>query len=273
MSEKITIIKPKKGFIPINFNELWEFRELFFTFVERDLKIRYKQTVLGIMWAILQPLTTMILFSFFFGKIAKIPSDGIPYPIFSYAGLLLWTYFANSVSTSSNSVISSAGLISKVYFPRLIIPLSSTMIGLFDYCIAFFILLGLMFAYKIPLSFTVILLPFILLITWMFASGIGLWFSATNVLYRDVRIVLSFIMQLWIYATPVIYPLSVAGNFRWIVILNPMTAIIETHRSIFLGQPVIPWMGLLYSTLATFIIFLSGMLYFKFIERHFADEI
>lgn len=268
-----TIIKPNTGLAALNLKELFKYRELFYTFVERDLKIRYKQTVLGVLWAILQPLTTMILFSFFFGKIAKIPSDGIPYPVFSYAGLLLWTYFSNAVSTSSNSVISSAGLISKVYFPRLIVPLSSTMIGLFDYFIAFFILLGLMFAYQIPLNFTVILLPFILLITWMFASGIGLWFSATNVLYRDVRIVLSFIMQLWIYATPVIYPLSVAGNFRWIVVLNPMTALIETHRSIFLGQPAIPWAGLLYSTLATFAIFWSGMVYFKSIERRFADEI
>jgi lipopolysaccharide transport system permease protein len=268
-----TIIQPRHGLSALNLKELIRYRELFFTFVERDFKVRYKQTVIGAAWAILQPLTTMVLFSFFFGKIAKIPSDGIPYPVFSYAGLLLWTYFSNAVNVASSSVTSNAGLISKVYFPRLIIPLSSTMVGLIDYGYALLILFGLMFAFGFFPTAWIILLPVVLLTTWMLATGVGLWLAATNVLYRDVKIIISFILQLWIYATPVIYPLSVAGNFRWIVVLNPMTGLIESHRAIFLGTPAIPWISLAYSVIAALVIFWSGMVYFKSIERRFADEI
>lgn len=268
-----TVIKPRKGLSSINLKEIIAYKELLFTFVERDFKVRYKQTLLGAAWAILQPLTTMVLFSFFFGKIAKIPSDGIPYPVFSYAGLLLWTYFSNAINVASTSVTSNAGLISKVYFPRLIIPLSSTLVGFIDYGFAFVILLLLMAYFGFVPTIGIIMLPILLFVTWLFATGVGLWLAATNVLYRDVKIIISFVLQLWIYATPVIYPLSVAGNFRWIVILNPMTGLIEAHRSIFLGVPTIPWISLLYSTLSAFVIFWSGMVYFKSIERRFADEI
>lgn len=270
---KTTIIQARHGIAALNLRELLTYRELFSTFIERDFKVRYKQTILGALWAILQPLTTMVLFSFFFGKIAKIPSDGVPYPVFSYAGLLLWTYFSNAINTASMSVTSSAGLISKVYFPRLIIPLSSTMVGFIDYGYALIIMLGLMFAFGYVPTIGILLLPLLLFVTWLFATGVGLWLSATNVLYRDVKIVTSFILQLWIYATPVIYPLSVAGSFRWIVILNPMTGLIETHRSIFLGTPAIPWASLIYSICAALLVFWGGMLYFKSIERRFADEI
>jgi len=268
-----TIIQPRHGIAALNLKELLNYRELFLTFVGRDFKVRYKQTVLGALWAILQPLTTMVLFSFFFGKIAKIPSDGIPYPVFSYAGLLLWTYFSNAIGVASSSITSNAGLISKVYFPRLIIPLSSTMVGFIDYGFALLIMLGLMVAFGFFPTLWIILLPFVLVATWLFATGVGLWLAATNVLYRDVKIIISFILQLWIYATPVIYPLSVAGNFKWIVVLNPMTGLIETHRAIFLGTPAIPWGSFIYSIIAAILVFWSGMLYFKSIERRFADEI
>jgi len=268
-----TVIQPRRGLAALNLKELIQYRELFFTFVERDFKVRYKQTIIGAAWAIIQPFTTMVLFSFFFGKLAQIPSDGMPYPVFSYAGLLLWTYFSNSISLSSGSVTGNAGLISKVYFPRLIIPLSSTLIGFIDYAVALIILLGLMVVYGILPTYGILLLPLILLITWLFATGVGLWLAATNVLFRDVKIVISFILQLWIYATPVIYPLSVAGNFKWIVVLNPMTGLIETHRSIFLGTPAIPWGSFIYSIITAILVFWSGMLYFKSIERRFADEI
>jgi len=273
MNETTIIIKPKKGLVSLNLGELYRYRELFVTLVSRDIKIRYKQTVIGGLWAILQPFTTMVLFSFFFGKIAKIPSDGIPYPIFSYAGLLLWTYFANAVSTASSSVAGNAGLIQKVYFPRPIIPLAATMVGLIDYAVALIILFGLMIGYGYVPTINIILLPVILFLTWMFAAGIGLWFSATNVLFRDVKILLGFMMQLWIYATPVIYPLSVAEQFKWIVTLNPMTGLIEAHRSLFLGTPMVSFGILLYSALVAFIVFWTGLIYFKTVEKRFADEI
>jgi len=268
-----TIIKPRSGFTSFNFKELVEYRELFFTFLERDFKVKYKQTALGALWAILQPLTTMVLFSFFFGKIAKIPSDGIPYPVFSYTGLLLWTYFSSSINIASVSITNNANLISKVYFPRLIITLSSTLSGFIDYAFALIVLVGLMIGYGFYPSWKLILLPIILFITWLFSTGVGLWLAATNVLYRDVKIIITFILQLWIYATPVIYPLSVAGKFRWVVILNPMTGLIEAHRSIFLNTPPIPWGSLTYSLIAAIVTFITGMMYFKTIERRFADEI
>ncbi len=268
-----TIIKPQKGFASLNIGEIIKYRELFITLVSRDIKVRYKQTVIGGLWAIIQPLSTMVLFSFFFGKIAKIPSDGIPYPIFSYAGLLLWTYFSGAVNTASNSIASNVGLITKVYFPRPIIPLAATMVGLIDYAIALVILIGLMTVYGYRPTVNILLLPLILFLTWMFSAGISLWFSATNVLFRDMRIILSFIMQLWIYATPVIYPLSVAGQFKWIVTLNPLTGLIEAHRSMFLGTPMVSFGILMYSALIAFIVFWTGMVYFKSVERRFADEI
>lgn len=268
-----TIIQPSQKFGLNDIKEIIKFRELFFTLVEKDFKVRYKQTVFGALWAILQPLTTMILFSFFFGKIAKIPSDGVPYPIFSYSGILLWTYFSSSIALSSSSLLSNSGLISKVYFPRLIIPLSSTIVGLIDYFIASLIIIGLIFFYKFTPNINIIFIPFILFFTWMLASGVGFWLSATNVLFRDIKFLTNFLLSLWIYATPVIYPLSVAGQFKWIVILNPMSGLIEAHRAMILGHQVINWGSLLFSVIFTIIIFISGLFYFKKIEQKFADII
>lgn len=268
---KITIIKPKKGLIPIDFKEIYKYRELLWAFIVRDIKVKYKQTVIGGLWAVLQPFLTMIVFSFFFGKIAKIPSEGVPYPIFSYSGLLLWIYFASSVSLASSSMVSGAGLISKIYFPRIILPISATLRGIADYIIAGFIVIGFMMYYKFALTFYILFLPVVLFFTWMLASGVGFWFSAFNVKYRDVRFALPFFIRLWIYATPVIYPASVAGQFEWVVKLNPMSGLIEAHRAMILGHHAVNWGMLGISILFTMIIFITGAFYFKSVERHFAD--
>lgn len=269
----VTIIKPSKKFNLKDLKEIYQFRELFFTLVERDIKVRYKQTIIGGLWAIVRPFTTMVLFSFFFGKIAKIPSDGIPYPIFSYSGLLLWTYFSSAVNSASNSLIGSAGLISKVYFPRLIIPLSSTILGLFDYVIASIFVVVFMIYFQFIPKATILLLPLVIFFTWMLAAGVGFWLSATNVLFRDIKYLVSFILQLWIYATPVIYPFSVAGKFKWLVTINPMSGLIEAHRSMMLGHQAVNYSIFAISIVLTLIIFTTGLLYFKSIERKFADVI
>jgi lipopolysaccharide transport system permease protein len=269
---KVTVIAPAKKWQFIDWRELWRYRELFLTFVERDIRVRYKQTIIGGAWAIMQPLFTMIVFSFFFGKLAKIPSEGVPYPVFSYAGLLLWTYFSTALSNSSNSLVGSSGLITKVYFPRLIIPLSASLTPLFDYAIATTVMFGLLLYFQLPIYSAILLIPIIAIITWVLATGVSLWLSALNVKYRDIKFLLGFLMQLWIYATPVIYPASVAERFRYILLINPMTGLIETHRALILGNPI-PWQGLGISVILTTLIFLGGIFYFKKVERTFADLI
>ena len=239
MKNNITIIKPRKGLIGINFTELFKFRELFWTLALKEIKVRYKQTAMGGLWAILQPLLTMIVFTVFFGTVAKMPSDGIPYAIFSYSGLLLWTYFSNSISSASQSTIANQQLISKIYFPRIIIPLSATIVGLLDYIIAFFIVFGLMYYYNFIPSFYIFLVPLVLFFTWMLSAGIGFWFSAINVKYRDVRYAIPFFIKLLIFITPVIYPISMAGKYKWILALNPMSGFIEAHRAMLLGHQAI----------------------------------
>lgn len=268
-----TIISPgsRRSFL-YNFQEIWTYRELFWTLVERDIRIRYKQTLIGGAWAILQPLMTMIVFSFFFGKLAKMPSEGVPYPIFSYAGLLLWTYFSTALNNASNSLVGNAGLITKVYFPRLIIPLSASLTPLFDYLFASSIMLILMLFYHVPLTSNLLFLPLIAILAWFLAAGVSFWFSAINVAYRDMKYVLTFVMSLWIYATPVIYPTSVADRFKIILLFNPMTGLIESHRSLILNQ-TIPYQSLILSICFTIIIYLSGIIHFKRAERYFADII
>jgi len=273
MSNIITVIKPNKGFSLSDIREIYTYRDIFLSFVERDIKVRYKQTVVGGAWAIIRPLFSMILFTFFFGKIAKIPSDSIPYPIFSYSGLLLWSYFSTAVSQVSSSLVSNKALVSKVYFPRIIIPLAASLAGLVDYAIASIILIGMMIYFQILPPVSIVFLPIIMFFTWMLATGVGFWLAATNVLYRDVQYLTSFLMQLWIYATPVIYPLSVAGNYTWIVSLNPVSGLIEAHRSLWLGHQPVRFDILLFSLLMTLIIFVTGALYFKRVERIFADII
>jgi lipopolysaccharide transport system permease protein len=271
--DDLTIIKPRKFFVSIDFKEIYRYRELFVILALRDVKVRYKQTVFGGLWAIAQPLLTMIIFSFFFGNLAKMQSESVPYPIFSYSGLLLWTFFANSVNVASSSLINDTRLISKVYFPRLILPISTTLVCLVDYFVAGIILVGMMVYYKFPLLSSVIVIIPILIFTWILASGMGLFFSAVNIKYRDVKYVVPFFFQLLIFATPVIYPLSVSGRFRWLLWLNPMSGYIEAHRAALIGLHPIDWPMMGVSVLITIIIFITGLAYFKSVERYFADII
>jgi len=273
MTEQITIIKPTSKLQFINLKELWPYRELLFSFVKRDIQVRYRQTVIGGLWAIIQPLSTMVIFSFFFGRLAGISGGGVPYPIFSYAGLLLWTYFTSAISASSASMVASSSLITKVYFPRIIIPISATMTGLIDYLVASIVLVGLMLYYQIMPTAYILLVPVTLLLTWMLAMGMGFWLSAMNVKYRDIGYILPFFIQLLLFVTPVIYPSSIAPNFKFLLSLNPMTGIIDAHRAMILGGLPINWGSLAISTVLVVVILLSGSAYFKSVEKYFADII
>ena len=273
MSEEITIIKPKPKWLFINFKEVWKYRELFVTFVARDIKVRYKQTVIGGAWAILQPFATMVIFSVFFGSIAKIGSDGVPYPIFSYAGLILWIYFSNAIAAASNSLVANGGLITKVYFPRILLPMASSFTGTLDYLVSSIVLIGLLFYFHINLTFNLLLLPFLVLLTWVLASGIGFWLSAINVKYRDVQFAIPFFIQLMLFFTPVIYPTSVAPNYKFLLSLNPMSGIIEAHRAIILQNRPVNFESLALSAVMILVIYIFGAVYFRSVEKYFSDII
>lgn len=273
MTETVTIIKPTGKLQFLSLAELWPYRELILSFVKRDIQVRYRQTVIGGLWAIIQPLSTMVIFSFFFGNLAKISGGGVPYPIFSYAGLLLWTYFTGAITASSGSMVASAGLITKVYFPRIIIPIAATITGLLDYLVASLVLVGLMLYYQILPTAVILLVPVTLLLTWLLAMGIGFWLSAINVKYRDVGYVLPFFIQLLLFVTPVIYPSSIAPNFKFLLSLNPMTGIIDAHRAMILGGLPVNWGSLGFSAILVFTILFSGSAYFKSVEKYFADII
>ena len=267
----LSVIEPRKGWIPVNYGELLHYRELLYFLTWRDLKVRYKQTVLGAAWAILQPVMSMVVFTIFFGRLAKMPSDGIPYPIFVYAGLLPWTFFANSISGSGTSLVGSAHLISKVYFPRLFVPTSKVMAALVDFAIAFFILLVLMAYYRVGLSPNLLLLPVVVTLTIMAAMGVGSLLAALNVTYRDFQYVIPFMVQVWMFCSPVIYPISmVPERWRWLLYLNPMAGIIDGYRAVFLGKDI-RWMDLGISAGITIGLFVLGIFYFTKVERKFAD--
>ncbi len=273
-AESVTIIEPKKGWIPIDLNEIWQYRELLYFLTKRDIKVRYKQTVLGGLWAIIQPLFTMVVFTLFFGRLAKMPSDGIPYPIFVYAGLLPWTYFANALSTSGNSLVGSQNLITKVYFPRLIIPASAALAGLLDFFVAMSVLGALMIWYQYIPGIEILLFPFLVGLTFLCAVGVGMWLSALNVEYRDIRYVIPFLIQLWMFVSPVIYPVSlVSEKYRWLLALNPMWGVINAYRASLLGHNPIDWFLLGVSSLIIFVLFLSGLYYFRRMEKTFADVV
>ncbi|MBE9572793.1 MAG: ABC transporter permease [Proteobacteria bacterium] len=270
----ITIIEPKKGWIPVDLKEIWDYRELLYFLTKRDIKVRYKQTVLGGLWAIIQPVFTMVVFTLFFGRLAKMPSDGIPYPIFVYAGLLPWIYFANAVSASGNSLVGSANLITKVYFPRLIIPASASLAGLLDFFIAMLVMGAMMIYYNFIPNIGILLFPFLVSLTFLCAVGVGLWLSALNVQYRDIRYVIPFLIQLWMFVSPVIYPVSmVKEKYQWLLALNPMGGVINAYRASLLGHMPINWSLLGLSTVVIIILFLSGLYYFRRMERTFADVI
>jgi lipopolysaccharide transport system permease protein len=270
----VTIIEPKKGWVPIDLKELKEYRELLYFLTKRDIKVRYKQTVLGGLWAVIQPVFTMVVFTLFFGRLAKIPSDGIPYPIFVYAGLLPWTYFANALSNSGNSLVGSANLITKVYFPRLIVPASASLAGLLDFFIAMLVLGALMIYYQFTPGFGIFLFPILVGLTFLCSVGVGLWLSALNVQYRDIRYAIPFLIQIWMFVSPVIYPVSmVKGKYQWLLALNPMGGVIKAYRASLLGHMPIDWSLLSLSTAIIIVIFISGLFYFRRMERYFADVV
>jgi lipopolysaccharide transport system permease protein len=268
-----TIIRPSSGFPTLDLPALWEYRELLYFLTWRDVKVRYKQTALGAAWAVIQPLFTMVVFSLFFGHLAKIPSDGVPYPLFSYAALLPWTYFAFALGGASNSLVGSANLISKVYFPRLVIPISSVLAGLLDFAIAFVVLIALMLWYGAYPTPAIALLPFFLLLSLVTALGVGLWLSALNVQYRDVRYVIPFLTQAWLFLTPVAYPSSLLDEpWRTLYGLNPMVGVVEGFRWALLGtNPPGPMIAV--SALVSVILLMTGALYFRRMERTFADVV
>ena len=268
----IKIIKPKKTFSLDDFKEIWRYRELLYFFTWRDFKVRYKQTAIGIAWAIFQPFTTMVVFSLFFGKFAKMPSEGIPYPIFVYVGLLLWQFFSSSLSEASNCLIANQAIITKTYFPRLILPISAIATKFVDFFIASFILLGMMIYYQyLPNLVGLLILPLLLLITFMASVGLGLLLASINVKYRDVRYVLPFFIQILLFLTPVIYPASIAGKYSWILAMNPMTGVIKAARAAILGNAPINWSLLLISGSACLVMLVVGVIFFKKTERYFAD--
>ncbi|MBL1353141.1 MAG: ABC transporter permease [Zetaproteobacteria bacterium] len=271
--EYLTVIEPAKGWRALDFKELWAYRELFWVLTLRDIKVRYKQTVLGVVWAVLQPVLTMFIFTIVFGGLAKIPSDGYPYAIFVFAALLPWTFFANAVSTSSTSLITASNMVSKVYFPRLIIPLSSIGSGLVDLAISTLVLFALMIWFGVGWSLNLLLIPVLLAAVIFTALGVGTLLSALTVAYRDFRFVVPFMVQIWMYATPVVYPVSlVPEKWQWLLFLNPMTGVIEAFRSAFLDRPFdLPSIGI--SLLMSMVIFIVGVAYFERVERRFADII
>lgn len=265
-------IAPSKGWVSLKLNELWEYRELLYFLIWRDIKVRYKQTALGATWAIIQPFFTMVVFSLFFGHLGKIPSDGIPYPIFSFAALVPWTFFANGLGQSSNSLIGSANLITKVYFPRLTIPLASVLSGVVDFALAFVVLLGMMLYYGIMPSLNVLWLAIFLLLALVTSLGVGLWLSALNVEYRDVRYVVPFITQFWLFATPIAYPSSLLHEpWHTIYGLNPMVGVVEGFRWALLGTNTAPGPIIAVSSTAAIIILVTGAFYFRRMETTFAD--
>lgn len=269
-----TIVQPRKGIWDLDLKSVWEYRELLYFLVWRDVKVRYKQTALGVAWAILQPLLATLIFSIFFGHLAKIPSNGIPYPLFTYVAMVPWQFFAFALTESSNSLVASQNLIKKVYFPRLVIPMGSVLAGLVDFCFAFVVLIGMMFYYGIAPSKSILLFPVFLLLAVCTALAGGLWLSALNVQFRDVRYTIPFLTQFWLFATPVVYPSSLVPA-RWRVWygLNPMAGVVDGFRFALLGSgektnPMI-WV----SAAAVVILLVSGLVYFKWMESTFADVV
>ena len=266
-------VEAASGWAPLKLRELWEYRELLYFLTWRDVKVRYKQTVLGASWAILQPLTTMVVFSIFFGRLAQMPSNGIPYPIFCYAALVPWTFFANGVTQSANSMVANAGVIKKVYFPRLAIPIAGVLGGFIDFGLAFLVLLGMMLAYGFAPTLNILWTPLLFLLAVVTSLGVGVWLAAVNVQYRDVRYIAPFLMQIWMFATPIVYP----GNLLpepWATLygLNPMAGVVEGFRWALLGSEK-PGGIVLVSALAAAALLVSGLYYFRRMEKSFSDVV
>ena len=266
------VIRPSKGFSKQGLVELWEFRELFYFLVWRDVKIRYKQTVIGAAWAIVQPVMTMVIFTVIFGNFAKIPSDGLPYAIFSYTALLPWNYFSQAITRSGNSLVGDSNLIKKVYFPRLIIPLASVSSPLVDFFVSFLVLLVMLAWFGITPGWGVLILPLFLVLAFMTALAVGLWLSPLNARYRDISHTIPFLIQLWMYASPVVYSVSmIPEKWRLIFSLNPLAGVIEGFRWALLGKGNPAIGAIMISACVVLILLLGGMVFFKRMERYFAD--
>jgi len=275
-------IRPTKGWVSLKLNELWKYRELLYFFTWRDLKIRYKQTVLGASWAIIQPFLTMVVFSLFFGRLAKIPSEGVPYPLFSYAALVPWTFFANGVLQGANVLVNNSDMIRKIYFPRLTMPIATVFAGLVDFVLAFIVLLGMILVYHIlpaanydaSITLNVLWLPMFLLLALVTTLGVTFWLSAMNAQFRDVRYVVPFLVQVWLFLTPIAYPSSLV-DMPWRVLywLNPMTGVVEGFRWALLGTDTAPGPMIIISTVTAVIFLITGAFYFRKMERVLADVI
>ncbi len=270
-----TVIEPSRGWVPLKLNQLWEYREVLYFLVWRDIKVRYRQTLIGVTWAIIQPFMTMVVFSVFFGRLAKMPSDGTPYPLFAFAALVPWTFFANGLTLSANSLVHSGHLITKVYFPRLLVPTARVLTGLPDFVVSFLVLLGMIWWYGLLQSRPALVwLPALALLAFVTALGVGLWLSAFNVQYRDIQHAVPFVVQLWLFATPIAYPSSLLpGSWRTVYGLNPMVGVVEGFRWTLLGSGSAPGPMLAASALAALVILVTGAFFFRRVERTFADVV
>lgn len=267
-------IRPSRGWMSLDLRELWNFRELLYFLTWRDIKVRYKQTVLGSSWAIIQPFMMMVVFSLVFGRLANIPSDGLPYPIFAFSALVPWAFFATGLSQASNSLVASAQMLKKVYFPRLAIPIGCVIAGTVDFILAFLVLLGMMLFYGIVPTANIVWLPFFLLLAFITALGVGLWFSAMNVLFRDVRFTIPFVTQLWLFSTPIAYPSSLLSEpWRTLYGINPMVGVVEGFRWALLGTDTAPGMMVGVSSLVAVLLLTGGLFYFRRMEKSFADVV
>lgn len=267
-------IEPTRGWAALNLREVWRYRELLYFLTWRDVKVRYKQTVIGAAWAILQPFLTMVVFSIIFGRLVGVPSEGVPYPIFVYTALLPWTFFATALAQSGTSLANNAHLISKIYFPRLIVPIAAVLAGLVDFAVAFVVLLGMMFFYGFVPGVEMLTIPLFLLLALMTSLGIGLWLSALDAKYRDIRYTVPFLIQFWLFATPVAYPSSlVPEQWRLLYGLNPMAGVVEGFRWALLGREAAPGGLILVSALVVLLVFVGGLFFFRRVERQFADVV
>jgi len=274
----ITYLRPAKGLAALNLKDLWDYRELIYFLTWRDLKVRYKQTLLGFTWVVLQPVINMVVFTVLFGQLLNVPTDGVPYPIFSFAALLPWLYFAGSLTRSSTTLVGSSNLISKVFFPRMVIPIAGVLSGVVDFLVSLIVLVGMMLFYKIIPTWNLLLLPVFLLLAMLTALGFGLWLSALNVRFRDINYLVPFLIEIWKYATPVIYGSTlIPERFRFLLGLNPLTGVVEGFRWAILGtkyaQNFEPGPLFIVSISITFIVLISGIIFFRNTERTFADII
>ena len=270
----VITITSSRGWVPLRLAELWAYRELLYFLVWRDVKVRYKQTVLGAAWAIIQPFLTMVVFSVFFGRLAKMPSDGVPYPIFAYAALVPWTFFAQGLSQAANSLVGGSNLIKKVYFPRLVMPIAAVLSGVIDFVLAFVVLLAMMPFYGIGLSVKILLLPFFALLATVASLGVALWLSALNVEFRDIRYIIPFLIQFWLFATPIAYPSTLLSEpWRTLYGINPMVGVVDGFRWALLGTATAPGPIVLVSTLVAVVLLVGGAYYFRRMEASFADVV